>query len=168
MATSFKRSMHALLHSVPPTLQQATADPRLHQRLLNTEGQVWVSLLWDHCSFLLNPGANRVLVVSCKSLFPQFCVSSDSSMWVNGDLPQEGICHTQVCSTQSPCPCGSPLLTCISIGDAQTQVCLRLSGVPGFWCTQGLFEPSQHLWQAWGLNTETKGTGKENFCYVFI
>ena len=28
--------MQALLHSVPPTLQQATADPRLHQRLLDT------------------------------------------------------------------------------------------------------------------------------------
>ena len=30
---------------------------------------------------------------------------------VNGDLLQEGLCHTQVCCTQSPCPCGSPLLT---------------------------------------------------------
>ena len=37
--------MHTLLHSVPPTLQQATADPRLHQRLLDTHEQVWVSLL---------------------------------------------------------------------------------------------------------------------------
>ena len=22
---------------------------------------------------------------------------------------------------------------------------------PGSWCTQGLFEPSEHLWQEWGL-----------------
>ena len=54
---------------------------------------------------------------------------------VNGDLLQEGLCHTQVCCTQSPCPCGSPLLTCTSTGDAQTQFCLSLwvpgSGVPG-------------------------------------
>ena len=40
--------MHTLLHSVPLTLQQATADPCLHQRLLDTHGQVWVSLLWGH------------------------------------------------------------------------------------------------------------------------
>ena len=38
--------MHALLRSVPLTLQQATANPRLCQRLLDTHGQVWVSLLW--------------------------------------------------------------------------------------------------------------------------
>ena len=43
-----KGPMHALLPSVPPTLQQATADPCLHQRLLGTHGQVWVSLLWGH------------------------------------------------------------------------------------------------------------------------
>ena len=37
----------------------------------------------------------------------------------NGDLLQEGLCHTQVCSTQSPC--GWPLLTHTSTGDTQTQ-----------------------------------------------
>ena len=30
MATSFKRSHAVLLHSLPPTLQQATTDPHLH------------------------------------------------------------------------------------------------------------------------------------------
>ena len=35
----------ALPQSVPLTLQQATADPDLRQRLLDTHGQVWVSLL---------------------------------------------------------------------------------------------------------------------------
>ena len=38
--------MNALLHSVPPTLHQATADPRLRRRLTDTHRQVWVSLLW--------------------------------------------------------------------------------------------------------------------------
>ena len=78
--TSFKSPMHPRLHSVPPTLQQTTADVRLCQRLLDTHGQVWVSLLWDHCSFLLGPGVGNVLFVPSKSLFPQFCVSSGSSM----------------------------------------------------------------------------------------
>ena len=34
-----------------------------------------------------------------------------------------------------------------STGDVQTQFCLSLCGAPGSWCTQGLFEPSEHLWQ---------------------
>ena len=80
MVTSFKGPMHALLHSVPRTLQQATADPHLCQRLLDTQGLAWVSLLWGHCSFLLGPDAHKVLFVPSKSLFPQSCVSSDGSM----------------------------------------------------------------------------------------
>ena len=60
----------ALLHSVPPTLQQATANPRLRQRLQDTPGQVWGSLLWGHSSFLLGPGAHKVLFVPSKCLFP--------------------------------------------------------------------------------------------------
>ena len=70
----------ALLHSVPPTLQQATSNPHLHQRLLDTHGQVWVSLLWDHCSFLLGPGVHKILSVPSKSLFHQSCVSSGCSV----------------------------------------------------------------------------------------
>ena len=69
-----------MLHSVPPALQQATADPRLHQRLLDTHRQVWISLLWGHCSFLLGPGTHKVLFVPSTSLFPQSCVSSGASM----------------------------------------------------------------------------------------
>ena len=72
--------MQAPLHSVPPTLHQATANPSLHQRLLDTYGKIWVSLLWGHWSFLLGSGAHKVLFIPCKSLFPQSCVSSSSSM----------------------------------------------------------------------------------------
>ena len=61
---------------------------------------------------------------------------------VNDHLLQEGLCHTQVYCTQSPCPCSSPLLTCTSAGDTQTQFCLSLCGVSGSWCAQGIFEPS--------------------------
>ena len=63
-------TMYTLLHSVVRTLQQATSDPHLRWRLLDTHGQVWVSLLWGHCSFLLGPGVHKVLFVPCKSLFP--------------------------------------------------------------------------------------------------
>ena len=72
--------MHTLLYLVPLTLQQATVDPLLQPRFLDTRRQVWVSLLWGHCSFLLGPGAHKVLFVPSKSLFPQSCVSSGGSM----------------------------------------------------------------------------------------
>ena len=65
----FKRC-GALLHSVPATLQQATANPLLCQRLLDSHGQVWVSLLWGHCSFLMGSGVHKVLFVLTKRLFP--------------------------------------------------------------------------------------------------
>ena len=72
--------------------------------------------------------------------FPVLCMFSQLYGGVNGDLLQEGLCHTQVCCTQSPCPCGRPLLIHSSTGDAQTQFFLSLCDVSGPWCTQGLFE----------------------------
>ena len=79
MATSFKRSHACTATLSAPTLQPATTDPCLHQRLLGTHGQIWVSLLWGHC-FLLGPGVHKVLFVPSKCLFPQSCVRSGSSM----------------------------------------------------------------------------------------
>ena len=70
----------ALLSSVPLTLQQATIDPRPCGRLLDTPVQVWVSLLWGHCSFFLGSGAHKLLFVPSESLFPQSCVSSGGSV----------------------------------------------------------------------------------------
>ena len=75
LATSFKRSCSCTA-SVSQTLQQATANPRLCWRLLDTHRQVWVSLLWGHCSFFLGSDACKVLFVPSKSLFPQSCGSS--------------------------------------------------------------------------------------------
>ena len=59
-----------------PCQQQAAADPCLCQGHLDALGQVWVRLLWGHCSFLLGPGEHKVLFVPSKSLFPQSCASS--------------------------------------------------------------------------------------------
>ena len=80
LATFFKRSHGCLPHSVSPTLKQTTADTCLHWKLLDTQGHVWVSLLWGHCSFLLGPGVYKVLFVPSKSLFPQSCEHSVSSV----------------------------------------------------------------------------------------
>ena len=70
MATSFKTSCAHTAALSAPTLQQATADPCLHQGLLDTHGQVWVNFLQGHCAFLLGPGVYKVLFVLSKSLFP--------------------------------------------------------------------------------------------------
>ena len=56
-----------------PTLQQATADPHLHWRLLDTHGQVWVSLLWGHCSLLLGSGAHKVVCALQESVSTGLC-----------------------------------------------------------------------------------------------
>ena len=74
---------------------------------------------------------------------------------INGDLLQEGLCHSQVCCTQSPYPCGRPLLTCTFLGDNETQFWLSLCGISGSWCAQGLFEPSECLWWVRGLILNT-------------
>ena len=61
-------------------------------------------------------------------------------------------CVIQVCCTQRPCPCGRPLLTCTFTGDTQTLKGRSGSvsvGSPGAY--KILFEPSEHLWQVWGL-----------------
>ena len=147
--------MRALLHSVPPNLLQPTANPHFFCRLLGTHGQVLVSLLWDHCSYLLGPGVHKIFCAFQESISPVLCEFWQLYGGVNGDLLQEGLCHTQMCCTQSPCPCGRPLLTHASSGDTQTQFWPSLCGVPGSWCAQGLFEPSEPLWRVWGLILKT-------------
>ena len=109
-----------------------------------------VSLLWDHCSFLLGPGTHKVCALqeSASLVLGKFWRLYGG---VNGDLIQEGLCYTQVYCTQSSCPWSSPLLTHISSGDNQTLFYLSLCGVSGSWCTQGMFEPSERLWWVWGL-----------------
>ena len=70
VGTSFRRS-----HVCTAALSAAG----LCQRLLDTHGQVWVGLWWGRCSFIFNPGAQGSVCAS-KSLFPQSCVSSGSSL----------------------------------------------------------------------------------------
>ena len=105
-------------------------------------------------SLLLYPGSWCTQGSVCalrESVSPVLCKFWWLYDGVNGGLLQEGLCHTQVCCTQSPCPCSRPLLTCTSTGDSQTQFCLSLRGVPESWYAQGLFEPSERLWQVQGL-----------------
>ena len=116
--------MHALLHSVPPTLEQATPYTRDSWTLMGKSESVscgvtapfsWVPVKTQGFACALQESVSPVL---CKfwQLYGGF----------NGDLLQEGLFHTQVYCTQSPCPWSSPLLTHTSAGDTQTQFCLGL------------------------------------------
>ena len=79
--TSFKRSCACTAALRVPNPAPGHRRPRLRQRLLDTHGQVWLSLLWGHGSFLLGPGVHKVSFVPAKSLFPQSCVSSGGSQF---------------------------------------------------------------------------------------
>ena len=60
----------------------------------------------------------KVLFVPPRVCFPVPCKFWQLYGRVNGDLLQEGWCHTQLCCTQSPCPWNQPLLTRTSTGDS--------------------------------------------------
>ena len=58
-------------------------------------------------------------------LWYNYSAVSGLSTWrlsggVNGELLQEGLCHTLVCCNQSPRACSQPLLTRASVGDTRT------------------------------------------------
>ena len=93
----------------------------------STEGSLPFSCVLGH----------KVLMCPPRVYFPVLCKFWQLYSRVNGNLLQEDLYHTH---TQSPCPCSRPLQACTSPGDTQTQFCLSLCGVPGSWCTQGLFE----------------------------
>ena len=145
MVTSFKTS-----HACTATLSAPNPLAGHHRPTppLETPGHSQASLGQSVGLLLLSPVSwcTRFCLCPPRVYFPVLCTFWQLYDGVSGDLLQEGLCHIQVCCTQSPCPCGSPLLTHTSTGDGQTQFCLSLCGVPGSRCTQGLFEPSEHLW----------------------
>ena len=105
-------------------------------------------------SLLLFPGSWCTQGFVCalqESVSPVLCKFWQLYCGVNGNLLQKGLCHTQVYCTQSPCPCSSPLLTCIP-----PQETLKHSSVS---VSVGLLGPGAHkvclsplsISQVWGL-----------------
>ena len=106
MATSFKRS-HACTQSQPcskpPLTHTSTRDS---WTLTGRSGSVSCEVTAPFSWVLV---CTRLCLCPPRVCFPspvQVLVLYDG---VNGDLLQEGLCHTQV-YTQSPCPFISPLL----------------------------------------------------------
>ena len=80
VATSSKRSCACTAALIAPDPAAGHSRPTPPLETPGQSWQVWVSLLWGHCSFLLGPGTHRVLFVPSKSLFPPSCLSSGGSM----------------------------------------------------------------------------------------
>ena len=109
-----------LLHKVPcipcytQCPQPCSRPPPTHASL-ETPGHSWACLGQSLVGSLLrSPGSWCTQGSVCalqESISPVLCKFWQLYGRVNGNLLQEGLCHTQVCCTQSPCPCGSPLLT---------------------------------------------------------
>ena len=93
--------------------------------LLETSGHSWASLGQSLVGSLpLSPGTWCAQAFVCalqESVSPVLWKFQQLYGVINGDLLQEGLGLTQVCCTQSPCPCDRPLLTHTSTGDPQTQ-----------------------------------------------
>ena len=138
---------------MPLTQQQATAGPRL---LSETPGHSQASLDQSPVGSLLllwGPGAHKVLLVPSKSLFPQSCVSSGSSIVGLMVISSKRAYATpRSAAPRAPAPCGRPLLTHTSAGDTQALKGRSGSvsvGFPGV--HKVLFEPSECLWHVWVL-----------------
>ena len=148
MVTSFKRShaCTATLSAPNPVAGQLQPMP-----LPDTHWQAWVSLLWGYFSFLLVPGAHKFLFVPSKSLFPQSCVSSSSSMVglmvtsskrayaiprsILPRAPSHEAVHCWPIPLQERFKHGSGSVSAGSLGPGGHKVCfspLRVSGAHGF------------------------------------
>ena len=87
-------------------------------------GHSWASLGHPLVgSLFLFPGSWCTQGFVCtlqESVSPLLCKFWWLCGGVNGNLLQEGLCHTHVCCTPSPCPCSRPLLIHTSAGDSNT------------------------------------------------
>ena len=146
--------MHALLYSVPLTLQQATTDPCLCQRLLDTHRQVWISLFWGHWSLLLSPGGHKVLFVPSKSLSFQSCISSGSSMvQLMAISSKKAYAITRYIAPRTPAP------EAVHCGPVPLQETLRALS-QSLWCLWVLVH-TRYVWTLWA---SLAGMGFDSKC----
>ena len=106
-------------------------------------------------SLLLFPGswcAQGSVCALQDSVSPVLCKFWWLYGWVNGDLLQEGLCHTWICCTQKPLPLQQAIADPDlhrRHSDTQRQVWLSVCGVS--WRTKDSVEHSECLWRVRGL-----------------
>ena len=98
MLTSLKRSHACTAALSTPNPAAGHHNPRLHRRLPDTHRQVSCGVTVPFSWVLVH----KVLLCPPRVYFPVLCKFWQLYGGVNGDLLQEGLCHTQVCCTQSP------------------------------------------------------------------
>ena len=123
-ATFFKRSQARTAALSAPDAAAGHFRPRPLQEI---PGHFWACLgQFFVGSLLFSPAFWCTQGFVCalqESVSPVLCKFWWFYGGVNGDLLQEGLCHTQVCCTHRPC--SRPLLTHISTGDSSGSVSLR-------------------------------------------
>ena len=139
IVTSFKRSQ---AYTATLSAPNPSAGNRQPMPPPETPGHSQASLGQSLVGSLLLPPGSWCTQSSVCALQESVCPVLCKFWWlyggVNGNLLQEGLCHTQVCCAQSPCPCGRPLLTRTSTGDTQTlkgrsgSASVGSPGAPGF------------------------------------
>ena len=156
-ASSFKRS-----HAYTATLSSSNPAAGHHWPMPppkpagHSRANLGQSLLG---SLLLSPGSwyAQVICAFQESVSLSFLSSGGSIMGLMATSSNRAYAIAKTAApsdiqcTQSPWLFSSPLMTCTSTGDTQTQFCLSLCWFPVSWCTQGLFEPSKCLWRVLGL-----------------
>ena len=93
------------MHCCTQCSQPPAGHPCLCWRFLDTHGQVWVNLLWGHCSFLLGSAMHKVLFVPSKSPFPQSCVSPGGCMvWLIVTSSKRAYAIARSAAPRAPAP----------------------------------------------------------------
>ena len=93
--------MHVLLHSLPPTLQQATTDPPLCWRLPGKSGSVSCGVTAPFSWVLVN---TRFCLCPPRVYFPILCKFWQLCGGVNGNLLQEGFAILKSAAPRAPVP----------------------------------------------------------------
>ena len=111
---------HAILSAPNPAAGHT--NPRLCGRLLNTHGQVWVSLLWGHCSYRLGPGVHKVQFMIWATVNSQSCFC-----WLYRASPSmatKNIINLILVLTMCWCPCVESSLVFLEEGVCYDQCVL--------------------------------------------
>ena len=147
MATSFKRS-HALSAPDP------AAGRRWPTPLPETPGHSWASLRQSIQWVLVSPGSWCTQGFVCalqESVSPALLSSDGFMVGLMATSSKRAYAIPRSAAPRAPASGAVHCWPLPSTGDTQTEFHLSLCGDSGSWCTQGLFEPSKHLWQVWDL-----------------
>ena len=148
MGASFKSShvCTATLSAPNPAAGHCQPTP-----LPETPGHSWASLGQSLVgSLLLSPGSWCAQVSICalrESVSPVLCKFWQLYGGLMVTSSKRAYAIYKSAAGRAPAPVADPYL----LRRHQTQFSLSLCGVPGPWCAQGVFEPSERLWWVWDL-----------------